>query len=124
MNDHTGDGNAPSSTPAPVPPERRRARARWTAFGAATVLIGIALVLLFFLAQATDHSHLYERYFTVLLTLNVAVAAFLALTIGWGMWRLWRRWKSGRFGSRLLIKLAAIYFIIFVIVSSYGILES
>lgn len=109
MSDSTVDGSAPSSTPAPVSPKRRRARARWTAFGAATVLMGIALVLLFFLAQATDHSHLYERYFTVLLTLNVAVAAFLGLTIGWGMWRLWRRWKSGKFGTLLLVKLAAIF---------------
>lgn len=106
---------APSSPPATVPPERRRARARWTAFGAATVLLGIALVLLFFLAQATDHSHLYERYFTVLLALNVAVAAILALTIGWGIWRLWRRWKSGKFGTLLLVKLAAIFALVGVV---------
>ena len=98
---------APSSAPA-TPQKRRRAR-RWTAVAVSALLGAVALVLLFLLAQATGHRQLYERYFSVLLVLNIVVAAVLALIIAWGIWRLLRRLWLGKFGSHLLIKLAAIF---------------
>ena len=88
-------------------PHKRRARwALWVAIG---LLVTIGLVLVFLLAQATNNRLLYERYYTRLFAINVAVAGVLALVIGWGIYRLLARLRRGKFGSRLLIKLAAIF---------------
>ena len=69
----------------------------------------LALVLLFLLTQATGNRELYERNFALLFGLNVAVAGLLLLVIGWIALRLLLRLRRGRFGSRLLVKLAAIF---------------
>ncbi len=82
---------------------------RWTvAVGAGTVL-ALSLVLLFLLTQATGNRELYERNYGRLLVLNIAVATLLVLVIGWIVLRLLMRLRQGRFGSRLLVKLAAIF---------------
>ena len=82
---------------------------RWTLrLAAVTMLVG-GLVLIFLLVQATNNRLLYERYFTRLLWINIAAAAVLALVILWGVYRLLSRLRRGKFGSRLLIKLAAIF---------------
>ena len=82
---------------------------RWTLrLAAVTMLVG-GLVLVFLLVQATNNRLLYERYFTRLLWVNIAAAAVLALVILWGVYRLLSRLRRGKFGSRLLIKLAAIF---------------
>ncbi len=87
----------------------RKRRARWALWVAVAVLVGIGLVLVFLLAQATNNRLLYERHYTRLFVVNVAVAGLLALVIGWGIYRLLARLRRGKFGSRLLIKLAAIF---------------
>ena len=84
-------------------------RARWALWVAIALLVTIGLVLVFLLAQATNNRLLYERYYTRLFAINVAVAGVLALVIGWGIYRLLARLRRGKFGSRLLIKLAAIF---------------
>ena len=99
---------APGSSAAPAPTARQR-RSRWALWAAVMLLVGIGFVLLFLLAQATNNRLLYERYYTRLFVVNVAVAAVLALVIGWGVYRLLARLRRGKFGSRLLIKLAAIF---------------
>jgi nitrogen fixation/metabolism regulation signal transduction histidine kinase len=76
--------------------------------GAGAVL-ALSLVLLFLLTQATGNRELYERNYSRLLWLNIAVAAMLLLVIGWIVVRLLIRLRQGRFGSRLLVKLAAIF---------------
>ncbi|MCO5117648.1 MAG: ATP-binding protein [Ottowia sp.] len=82
---------------------------RWTLrLAAVTMLVG-GLVLIFLLVQATNNRLLYERYFTRLLWVNIAAAVVLALVILWGVYRLLSRLRRGKFGSRLLIKLAAIF---------------
>ena len=82
---------------------------RWTvAVGSATV-VALGLVLLFLLTQATGNRELYERNYVLLFGLNVAVAVLLLLVIGWIALRLVLRLRKGRFGSRLLVKLAAIF---------------
>ncbi|MEO5607235.1 MAG: HAMP domain-containing protein, partial [Polaromonas sp.] len=82
---------------------------RWTvAVGSATV-VALGLVLLFLLTQATGNRELYERNYVLLFGLNVAVAVLLLLVIGWIALRLALRLRKGRFGSRLLVKLAAIF---------------
>ncbi len=73
------------------------------------VMAALGLVLLFMLAQATGNRELYERYYPILFVLNVAVAVLLALVILWAVLRMGVRLKQRKFGSRLLVKLAAIF---------------
>ena len=86
-----------------------RVQRRWLLAVAVGVLLALALVLIFLLAQATGNRELYERYYPALFALNLLVAGVLVLTIGWMAVRLAVRWRQGRFGSRLLLKLAAIF---------------
>lgn len=82
---------------------------RWTVGVGAGAVLALSLVLLFLLTQATGNRELYERNYARLLVLNIAVAALLLLVIGWIALRLYLRVRQGRFGSRLLVKLAAIF---------------
>jgi nitrogen fixation/metabolism regulation signal transduction histidine kinase len=72
-------------------------------------MTAIGLVLLFLLTQATNNRELYERNYARLFTVNMVVAALLLLIIGWIIGRLLSRLRRKRFGSRLLLKLAAIF---------------
>ncbi|WP_096671357.1 sensor histidine kinase [Polaromonas sp. AET17H-212] len=72
-------------------------------------MAALGLVLLFLLTQATGNRELYERNYVLLFGLNVAVAALLLLVISWIVLRLILRLRKGKFGSRLLVKLAAIF---------------
>ena len=82
---------------------------RWTIGVATGAVLALSLVLLFLLTQATGNRELYERNYTRLLVLNIVVAALLFGVIGWIVLRLYVRLRRGRFGSRLLVKLAAIF---------------
>lgn len=82
---------------------------RWTVGVGVGIVVALGLVLLFLLTQATGNRELYERNFALLFGLNVAVAGLLLLVIGWMALRLGLRLRRGRFGSRLLVKLAAIF---------------
>jgi nitrogen fixation/metabolism regulation signal transduction histidine kinase len=85
-----------------------RAVRRTVALVAASMVL-IGAVLLYMLMQATNNRDLYERNYTVLFSVNVAVASVLLLAIVWVAYRLLVRLRQGRFGSRLLVKLAAIF---------------
>ena len=90
------------------PGHTSRAVRRAVAVGAASmVLIGAAL--LYMLMQATNNRDLYERNYALLFSINVAVAGVLLAAIVWVAYRLLVRLRQGRFGSRLLVKLAAIF---------------
>jgi nitrogen fixation/metabolism regulation signal transduction histidine kinase len=93
----------------------RKALQRWAMSAGIAALVAGGLILIFLLAQATDNRLLYERYYSRLFTLNVAAAATLALIICWGVYRLISRLRRGKFGSRLLIKLAAIFALVGVL---------
>jgi nitrogen fixation/metabolism regulation signal transduction histidine kinase len=82
---------------------------RWTVGVGVGVMAALGLVLMFLLTQATGNRELYERNYVLLFGLNVAVAALLLLVIGWIVLRLFLRLRKGKFGSRLLVKLAAIF---------------
>jgi len=82
---------------------------RWTVGVSVAAMAAIGLVLLFLLTQATNNRELYERNYARLFTLNVVVAALLLLVITWIASRLFVRLRQRRFGSRLLVKLAAIF---------------
>ena len=82
---------------------------RWTVGVGASVMVALGLVLMFLLTLATGNRELYERNYELLFLLNIAVAILLLLVIGWIALRLGMRLRRGKFGSRLLVKLAAIF---------------
>ncbi len=82
---------------------------RWTLGLGAAVMAAIGLVLLFLLTQATDNREMYEHNYAQLFAINVVVAGTLFLVIAWVVFKLIVRLKQGRFGSRLLVKLAAVF---------------
>lgn len=73
------------------------------------IVAAIGLVLMFLLTQATGNREMYERNYARLFVLNVVVAVVLGGVILWAAWRLFKRLRQGRFGSRLLVKLAAVF---------------
>ena len=81
---------------------------RAVAVGALAMVV-IGLVLLYMLMQATNNRDLYERNYALLFYINVAVASLLLAAIVWVAYRLMVRLRQRRFGSRLLVKLAAIF---------------
>ena len=88
----------------------RQSRAvRWAVGVGAAIMSAIGLVLLFLLTLATNNRVLYERNYAWLFGVNVFVALLLLLVLGWVAVRLGLRLRKGRFGSRLLVKLAAIF---------------
>jgi nitrogen fixation/metabolism regulation signal transduction histidine kinase len=82
---------------------------RWLLVVSAAVALGLGLVLLFLLTQATDNRELYERNYRQLFGLNVVVATLLMGVIAWLSMRLLMRLRQGKFGSRLLLKIAATF---------------
>ena len=93
-----------------VTPHVHQSRAmRWAVGIGVAVMVALGLVLLFLLTQATNNRELYERNYARLFVLNVVVAALLVAVIAWVIVRLLLRLRRGKFGSRLLVKLAAIF---------------
>ena len=82
--------------------------ARWGWIVAAVAATGAALVLAFVLSFATPGGF-YEQHFVWLFWINVAVAALLLVVLVYVAARLVARLRRGKFGSRLLVKLAGIF---------------
>lgn len=82
---------------------------RWAIIVGVAVAAGIGIVLLFLLTQATNNRELYERNYGRLFAVNMVVAGMLLAVILWVFVRLASRLRRGKFGSRLLVKLAAIF---------------
>ena len=82
---------------------------RWTVVAGLAAMVAVGLVLLFLLTQATTNRDMYERNYARLFALNVVVASLLLVIIAWIAYRLMKRLRQGKFGSRLLVKLAAIF---------------
>ncbi len=82
---------------------------RWAWVVAVIAFVGVTLVLGFLLALTGDTRAFYERNFTWLLWLNIAVAMLLGLVIALAAVRLARRIQQRKFGSKLLLKLAGIF---------------
>ena len=96
--------------PVVSPKEISRSRLTQSAIAiAATAMVLIGLVLLYLLTQATNNRDLYEQTYSQLFTINVVVAALLLAGIVWVGVRLYLRVQQGRFGSRLLVKIATIF---------------
>jgi nitrogen fixation/metabolism regulation signal transduction histidine kinase len=90
-------------------------RMGWTLGIVTSAVLALALVLLFLLTQATQKWELYEQNYELLFTLNSVVAVALMLVIGWASYRLVQRLRAGKFGSRLLLKLAGVFALIGIV---------
>ncbi|MEN9384955.1 MAG: hypothetical protein RL323_2098 [Pseudomonadota bacterium] len=93
----------------PVGRWTERPSIRWALGLGLLLMSGMGLVLLYLLTLATDNRELYENNYSVLFAINLAVAGLLLVVILWLIVRLWRRLRLRKFGSRLLLKLAAIF---------------
>ena len=100
--------SAPRSASAEAA-SRASVAVRWAVGVGAAIMTAIGLVLLFLLTLATNNRALYERNYAWLFGVNVLVAALLLGVLVWIGARLLLRLRKGRFGSRLLVKLAAIF---------------
>src|ERR1700748_504761 len=86
---------------------QRSVRFLWAV--ALLAFLGVALVLGFVVALASGETALYERNFVWLFWINAGGALALLIVLVGATIRLGLRWRSGKFGSRLLLKLAAIF---------------
>ena len=94
----------------PLDPTMQKSRAmRLTLAGGAVSMVLIGLGLLYLLMEATNNREMYERNYARLFVVNVVVASALFGAIVWVTYRLAVRLREGRFGSRLLVKLATIF---------------
>jgi nitrogen fixation/metabolism regulation signal transduction histidine kinase len=84
-------------------------RSRWAWIISTIAALGAGLVLAFLLGVATNNPSLYERHYVWLFWVNVALAGTLVAVIVAAAVRMLWRVVRGRFGSRLLLKLAAIF---------------
>lgn len=82
---------------------------RWLLGLGLVFISGLALVLFFLLTLATDHRAFEAEGYIHLVWLNVGIASVLGLVLLWLLVKLVMRWRRKRFGSRLLVKLAAIF---------------
>jgi nitrogen fixation/metabolism regulation signal transduction histidine kinase len=88
---------------------------RWAWIVSLVAVTGAGLVLVFLLSLATNSRGLYEQHYVWLFWVNVVVAALLVLVIGIAGVRLMLRVRRGKFGSRLLLRLAAVFAMVGVV---------
>lgn len=88
---------------------------RWAWIVSLVAITGAGLVLVFLLALATNSRSLYERHYVWLFWVNVVVASLLVLVILFASIRLLVRVRRGKFGSRLLLRLALVFGLVGVV---------
>ncbi|KNZ31338.1 MAG: histidine kinase [Methylibium sp. NZG] len=88
---------------------------RWAWIVSLVAVTGAGLVLAFLLSFATNSPALYERHYLWLFWVNLTVATLLLLVIAVASVRLLVRIRRRKFGSRLLLKLAAIFALVGVV---------
>ncbi len=88
---------------------------RWGWGIAVLAVSGMGLVLAFVLSLLTQGPMQYERHIGWLFWVNVAVATVLLLVLAGAAVRLFLRVRRGKFGSRLLLKLAGIFALVGVL---------
>lgn len=93
--------------------DSRTSRWLWGLGAMTMVVIGLGLLVL--LTQATGNRERYNQNYEWLVLVNGVVASGLLITILWGALRLVLHLRRGQFGSRLLLKLAAIFALVGVV---------
>ncbi len=96
--------------------------ARWAWLVSAVAIVGTSLVLAFVLSLSTS-GLISEHHFVWLFWVNVVTAGLLLTVIGLAALRLASRLRSGKFGSRLLLKMAGVFALVAVLPGSliYGV---
>lgn len=95
---------------ASIPSAERWSRStRWAVGTGVALMAVVGVLLLFMLTLATNNRLAYERNYNWLLAANILVSGMLLCVLVWGGLRLALRLKRGRFGSKLLLKLAGIF---------------
>lgn len=79
------------------------------------IIVFLALVLVGLLAGASANTEFFDRYFTLLFKINLVVGALLILTVGALALTLWIRYRRGKFGTRLMSKLAVFFGVVGVL---------
>lgn len=92
----------------------QRSARRWAWIISLVALTGGGLVLAFLLTMATS-SRFYEQHYNSLFWVNTVIAGLLVAVILIASARLAVRLARGKFGSRLLLKLAAIFALVGVL---------
>ena len=92
-----------------------RIRVRWGWMVGLLSALAALLVIAFVLSFSSTGSGSYEREFVWLFWVNVAVAGLLTLVLLMAGLRLFSRLRKGRFGSRLLLRLAGIFALVGVL---------
>ena len=69
----------------------------------------IGAILLFLLASAGTNTSLFSRHYPILLGLNILLALGLAVMVGIQVKRLVQEYRRRQFGSRLKLKLIAMF---------------
>lgn len=82
---------------------------------AATFIGAFALLLLIMLSIASSNTEFFDNYFIWLYAANVVIGACLALVILTLIVVIAIRWHKGRFGTRLIAKLAMIFALVGVV---------
>jgi len=81
----------------------------------AGIIVFLALVLVGLLAGASANTEFFDRYFTLLFKINLVVGVLLVLTVGALALTLWLRYRRGKFGTRLMTKLAVFFGVVGVL---------
>ncbi len=81
----------------------------------AGIIVFLALVLVGLLAGASANTEFFDRYFTLLFKVNLVVGALLVITVGALAVTLWLRYRRGKFGTRLMTKLAMFFGVVGVL---------
>ncbi|MBT0571721.1 HAMP domain-containing protein [Curvibacter sp. CHRR-16] len=90
-------------------------KARYLAYVVLLVIGSLSFLLFLMLMEATGNDSLFERNYQLLFVANTSIAALLGGLILFSGWRLWLRLRQGRFGSRLLLKLAMVFALVGVV---------
>jgi nitrogen fixation/metabolism regulation signal transduction histidine kinase len=71
--------------------------------------------LLYLLSHASANTAAAGNYYSVLLTLNILLAAALIMLIGWQLWRFYRQIRERALGSRLSLRLLSSFALMAII---------
>ena len=84
---------------------------RWVLLAASS----LSAIALFLLATASANTELFARTYDNLLVLNGVLVGVLFAIVLWQLWRLRRGLKRGVFGSRLAVRLVALFALVAVL---------
>lgn len=81
----------------------------------AGTIVFLAIVLVGLLAAASANTEFFDRYFTLLYKVNLVIGVLLVVIIGGLMLALVLRARRGKFGTRLMTKLAVFFGVVGVL---------